>query len=169
MIWNFVGNSIGQIGVMTVRLNKRNPTGSSTEILCCLLFMLMLSFSTYGEELVDATADYDTNNVFARILRGELPAEIVYESKFALAFHDISPKTKVHVLIIPKGPFTNILQFNQNASDEEKLGFLDAISQTAEIMGVDESGFRLISNTGHDGGQTVPHLHVHLMGGEHVR
>ena len=169
MIWNFVGNSIGQIGVMTVRLNKRNPTGSSTEILCCLLFMLMLSFSTYGEELVDATADYDTNNVFARILRGELPAEIVYESKFALAFHDISPKTKVHVLIIPKGPFTNILQFNQNASDEEKLGFLDAISQTAEIMGVDESGFRLISNTGRDGGQTVPHLHVHLMGGEHVR
>ncbi len=148
---------------------KRNPTGIPIQTLYCLLIGLMLSLSTYGEELVDATADYDPNNAFARILRGELPADIVYESEYALAFHDISPRSKVHVLIIPKGPFTNILQFNQNASDEEKLGLLDAISQTAKIMGVDESGFRLVSNTGRDGGQTVPHLHVHLMGGEHVR
>lgn len=79
-----------------------------------------------------------------------------------------NPKAKVHVLIIPKGQYTNVLQFNKNASDEEKLGLLDAIDKTAKIMGVDESGFKLVSNTGHDGGQTVPHFHVHLLGGEHV-
>ena len=146
---------------------KRIPTGSPVAILLSLIVML-LSVAAHGEELVDASADYDTNNVFARILRGELPADIVFESEYALAFHDIRPKARVHVLVIPKGPYTNILQFNQNASSEEKLGLLDAISQTARIMGVDESGFRLVSNTGRDGGQTVPHLHFHLIGGEHL-
>jgi len=152
-----------------MKLNQRIPTGFPTEIVCCLLITLMLSFSAYGEELVDATADYDPGNVFARILRHELPADIVFENEYALAFHDIYPKAKVHVLVIPKGPYTNILQFNANASDAEKLGFLDAISKTAKIMGVDESGFRLVSNTGQDAGQTVAHFHVHLMGGERVR
>ena len=148
---------------------KRIPTGSSIATLFSLITMLLLSFAAHGEELVDATADYDTNNVFAQILRGDLPADIVFESEYALAFHDIKPRARVHVLVIPKGQYTNILQFNQNASSDEKLGLLDAISQTAGIMGVEESGFRLVSNTGHDGGQTVPHLHVHLMGGEHVQ
>jgi len=148
---------------------KRIPTGSSIATLFSLITMLLLSFAAHGEELVDATADYDTNNVFAQILRGDLPADIVFESEYALAFHDIKPRARVHVLVIPKGQYTNILQFNQNASSDEKLGLLDAISQTAGIMGVEESGFRLVSNTGHDGGQTVPHLHVHLMGGEHLR
>jgi len=152
-----------------MKIDSHDSKGHAVVILFCLLALLMLSFPTHGEELVDATATYDTNNVFARILRGELPAEIVYESKFALAFHDIRPRAKVHVLVIPKGPYTNILQFNQNASDQERLGLMDAIARTAEIMGVDESGFRLISNTGQDGGQTVPHLHVHLLGGEHVQ
>jgi diadenosine tetraphosphate (Ap4A) HIT family hydrolase len=147
---------------------KGVPTGSPVAILFSLLIMLLLSCLAHAEERVDAAADYDTNNVFARILRGELPADIVFESEYALAFHDISPKARVHVLVIPKGPYTNILQFNQNASSEEKLGLLDAISQTARIMGVDESGFRLVSNTGRDGGQTVPHLHFHLIGGEHL-
>jgi len=148
---------------------KRIPTGSPVAILFSLFIMLLFSFAAHGEELVDASADYDTNNVFARILRGELPADIVFENEYALAFHDIKPKARVHVLIIPKGPYTNILQFNQDASADEKLGLLDAISQTARIMGVDESGFRLVINTGHDGGQTVPHLHVHLIGGEHLQ
>ena len=148
---------------------KRIPTGSSIAILFSLITMLLLSFAAHGEELVDATADYDTNNVFAQILRGDLPADIVFESEYALAFHDIKPRARVHVLVIPKGQYTNILQFNQSASSDEKLGLLDAISQTASIMGVEESGFRLVSNTGHDGGQTVPHLHVHLMGGKHLR
>ncbi len=151
-----------------MKINSRNKTGSPAESLYFLLIMLMFSFAAHGDELVDATADYDTNNAFARILRDELPAKIVFESEYALAFHDIKPKAKVHVLVIPKGPFTNILQFNQNASDAEKIGFLDAISKTAQVMGVDASGFRLISNTGKHGGQTVPHFHVHLMGGEHV-
>lgn len=148
---------------------KRIPTGSPIANLSSLLIMLLFSIAAHGEELVDATADYDASNVFSRILRGELPADIVFESEYALAFHDIHPKAKVHVLIIPKGAYTNVLQFNANASDAEKLGLLDAISQTARIMGVDESGFRLVSNTGQDGGQTVPHFHVHLMGGEHVQ
>ena len=148
---------------------KGVPTGSPVAILFSLLIMLLLSCLAHAEERVDTAADYDTNNVFARILLGELPADIVFESEYALAFHDISPKARVHVLVIPKGPYTNILQFNQNASSEEKLGLLDAISQTARIMGVDESGFRLVSNTGRDGGQTVPHLHFHLIGGEHLR
>lgn len=148
---------------------KRIRTGFPIVTLPILLMMLLLSFSTYGEELVDATATYDPNNVFARILRGESPADVVYESEYALAFHDIRPRAKVHVLVIPKGAFTNILQFNKNASSAEKLGFLDAISKTAQIMGVNETGFRLVSNTGRDAGQTVPHLHVHIMGGEHLR
>ena len=117
------------------------------------------------EETVDATADYDPGNIFAQILRGEAPAEIVFENEHALAFHDIAPQREVHVLIIPKGPYTNILRFNEGASDTEKLGLLDAISETARIMGVEESGFQLVSNTGHGGNQTVPHLHFHLKGG----
>ena len=148
---------------------KRIPTGSPIANLSSLLIMLLFSIAAHGEELVDATADYDASNVFSRILRGELPADIVFESEYALAFHDINPRAKIHVLIIPRGQFTNIIQFNANASDAEKLGLLDAISQTAKVMGVDESGFRLVSNTGHDGGQTVPHFHVHLIGGEHLQ
>jgi len=144
---------------------KRHPS----VMILSLYAVLMFSFSAIAEELVDATAAYDTNNVFARILRGELPAKIVFENEYALAFHDIRPRANVHILIIPKGQFTNMMQFNAHANDMERLGFLDAISQTAKIMGVDESGFRLISNTGRDGGQTVAHLHVHLLGGEHVQ
>ena len=138
-------------------------------IFCCLFCLISLSFPANSEEPVHATADYDPDNVFARIIRGELPADIVYESEYALAFHDIRPMVKVHVLVIPKGPYTNIMTFNANASDAEKLGFLDAISQTATVMGVDESGFRLVSNTGRHGHQTVPHLHVHVLGGEPVK
>lgn len=152
-----------------MKLNKRISKGFHREILCCILILLMLSFTAHADDLVDATADYDPGNAFARILRDELPADVVFENDYALAFHDIRPRAKVHVLVIPKGPFTNVLEFNQNASDAEKLGFLDAISKTARIMGVDESGFRLISNTGRDAGQTVAHFHIHLMGGEHVQ
>ena len=129
---------------------------------------MALSVSAWAEERVDATAEYDPDNAFARILRGELSAEVVYESQHSLAFHDIAPRAKVHVLVIPKGAYTNILTFNAEASPEEKLDLLNAIGQTARIMGVEESGFRLVSNAGQHGGQTVPHLHVHLLGGEPV-
>jgi len=155
--------------VKTVKADLRKSTGLQTVLLFCMLAIVTLSFPTHAEELVDATADYDSNNVFARILRGDLPADIVFESEYALAFHDINPQAKVHVLIIPKGQYTNITRFNADASDEEKLGFLDAISQTATIMKVDESGFKLVSNTGQHAGQTVPHFHFHLLGGEPVQ
>ena len=107
-----------------------------------------------------------SDTIFGKIIRGEIPSDFLYQDEHCIAINDVNPQAPVHVLVIPKGEYTNILQFDQNASDDEKLGFLDAISQTAEIMGVDESGFRLVSNTGRDGGQTVAHLHVHLMGGE---
>jgi len=147
---------------------NRYPRALVTTLFCCLTTILLSSFPVQAVEFIDATADYDSDNIFARILRGEAPAEIVFENENALAFHDIAPRNKVHVLIIPKGPYSNFMHFNADASDVEKLGLLDAISQTAIIMGVNESGFRLLSNTGQHGKQTVPHLHVHLRGGEPV-
>ncbi len=121
-----------------------------------------------GDAPVDARAAYDPTNAFAQILRGELPADVVFENDHALTFHDIRPQATVHVVVIPKGPYSNINRFNANASSAEKLGFLEAISRTAKIMGVEESGFRLINNTGLDSGQTVAHMHFHLLGGEYV-
>ena len=120
------------------------------------------------EKTVDATAPYDPNNVFARILRKELPADIVYEDEYALAFWDIRPRAKVHIIVIPKGPYNNIIRFTEKASPEEQLGLLNAFRVVAGKMGVKESGFRLLTNTGHNGGQTVPHLHFHILGGEKV-
>jgi|GEM_PF-69736 histidine triad (HIT) family protein len=152
--------------VSTMKMVNRYPTGLVTTLLVCLTAILIPAFSAQAGQLVDATADYDPNNIFARILRGEAPAKIVFENDHALAFHDIAPKNTVHVLVIPKGPYSNFMRFNADATDAEKLGLLDAISQTAIIMGLNESGFRLVCNTGHDGKQTVPHLHFHLRGGE---
>ncbi len=120
------------------------------------------------EKTVDATAPYDQSNVFARILRRELPANIVYENDYALAFWDIRSRAKVHVLVIPKGPYNNFISFTEHASLEEQLGLLRAIHEVAEKMKIKDSGFRLLTNTGHDGGQTVPHLHFHILGGEAV-
>jgi histidine triad (HIT) family protein len=136
-----------------------------------LLAFLLATFNCLAaseEAPVDSNADYDPNNIFAHILQGDLPADVVFENEYAMAFHDIRPKARVHVLVIPKGPYANINRFNEHASDEERLGFLDALSRTAEILGVDASGFRLIANTGPDGGQTVAHMHFHLLGGEYV-
>lgn len=117
---------------------------------------------------VDARAAYDQNNVFARILRREKSADIIYENDHALAFWDIRPRAKVHVLVISKGPYTNIVRFIENASPAEQADLLEALGTVARKMGVSDTGFRLLSNTGHDGGQTVPHLHFHILGGEKV-
>jgi diadenosine tetraphosphate (Ap4A) HIT family hydrolase len=149
-----------------MKMVRRYPTAFLTSLFICLTTVWAPASSARAEQLVDAAADYDPHNIFARILRGEAPARIVFENEHALAFHDIAPKNKVHVLVIPKGPYTNFMRFEADATDAEKLGLLDAISQTAIIMGVNESGFRLVSNTGQHGGQTVPHLHFHLRGGE---
>ena len=109
---------------------------------------------------------YDPGNIFARILRREIPAHTVYEDDFALAFHDIAPQAPIHVLVIPKGPYVSIADFSATASAEEITGFWRAVSKIAEEQGLTHEGFRLISNSGPNSGQEVPHFHVHLFGGK---
>jgi histidine triad (HIT) family protein len=113
---------------------------------------------------------YDQNNIFAKILRGQIPCDKVYESDYALAFKDINPQAKVHVLVIPKGAYVNMDDFSQNASSEEITGLIRALGEVAKIVGVSEytsgKGYRYIGNNGSDGGQEVPHLHFHIVGGE---
>lgn len=109
---------------------------------------------------------YDQNNIFAKIIQGEIPCDKVYEDDFSLAFRDISPKAKIHVLVIPKGMYTGFEDFTENASDKEKVGFSRAISKVIKQLNLSEKGCRLISNLGNDGGQEVPHYHVHILGGE---
>jgi histidine triad (HIT) family protein len=111
---------------------------------------------------------YDDNNVFAKILRGEIPAKKVYEDEFALAFHDIGAKAPVHVLVIPKGKYISIADFGANASDAEITGFYRALSKVAQELDLVEKGFRSIANTGLNGGQEVLHYHVHLLGGKSI-
>jgi len=109
---------------------------------------------------------YDNNNIFAKILRGEIPCKKVYENEFALAFHDINPKAKIHVLVIPKGSYIDMNDFAKNAKDEEIIGLIKALSKVAEIMNISNSGYRYLANNGIDGGQEVPHLHFHIFGGQ---
>lgn len=111
-------------------------------------------------------ADYDENNIFAKILRGEIPCEQVMENEHVLAFNDISPQAPVHILVIPKGAYTDIEDFGSNASPEEITGFWRAVSEISQDLGLHESGFRTIANTGLNGGQEVPHFHVHILGGK---
>ena len=108
--------------------------------------------------------DYDPENIFAKILRGEIPNDTVYESEHALAFNDIRPQAPVHVLVIPKGPYASFDHFTQEAPDAEILGFMRAVGEVCRITGV-EDGFRAISNAREHGVQEVPHLHVHIIGG----
>jgi len=114
---------------------------------------------------VDATQPYDRDNIFARILRGEIPCNKVFEDDWALAFHDIAPQAPVHILVIPKGTYVSWDDFSRNASAEEIAGFVRAVGEVARGLGLVEPGYRLLANTGHHGGQEVPHLHVHLFGG----
>jgi len=111
---------------------------------------------------------YDPNNIFARILRGEIPCKKVYEDAHVLAFHDIHPKAPVHVLICPKGAYTDANDFGTRATPEEIAALFSAIPKIAAAQGVVASGYRLISNCGLNGGQEVPHLHFHLLGGKHI-
>ena len=109
---------------------------------------------------------YDDNNIFARILRGEIPAKIIYEDDHVLAFHDAFPKAPVHALVIPKGKYTDIADFTANASDEEIIGLNRAVSIVVDRLGLRGAGFRTIANTGQNGGQEVPHYHLHIIGGK---
>lgn len=108
---------------------------------------------------------YDPNNIFAMILRGEIPCNKVHETAHALAFHDIAPAAKVHVLVIPKGDYISAHDF-VNAPAALQHGFWQAVKETAEMLGVATSGYRLISNHGTDAGQLVAHFHVHILAGE---
>jgi diadenosine tetraphosphate (Ap4A) HIT family hydrolase len=114
----------------------------------------------------DATAPYDESNIFARILRGELPCTKVYEDEHALVFHDISPQAPLHLLVIPKGAYVSWDDFSRRGSAEEIAGFVKAVGHVAREAGLVEPGYRLLSNVGVNGGQVVPHLHVHILGGK---
>jgi len=114
---------------------------------------------------IDATRPYDDSNIFARILRGEIPARIVHDDEHALAFHDVNPQASVHILVIPKGPYVSWDDFSARGSAEEIAGFVRTVGHVAREQGLVEPGYRLLANVGPNGGQEVPHLHVHLFGG----
>ncbi|HOO80993.1 MAG TPA: histidine triad nucleotide-binding protein [Alphaproteobacteria bacterium] len=109
--------------------------------------------------------NYDNQNIFAKILRGEIPCDKVYEDEYALAFKDIDPKAPVHILIIPTGRYVSIDDFGKRASVEEVAGFFAAVAKIVNEQGLNKNGFRSIANTGVDGGQEVPHFHLHILGG----
>ncbi|MBY0462206.1 MAG: histidine triad nucleotide-binding protein [Alphaproteobacteria bacterium] len=109
---------------------------------------------------------YDPNNIFAKILRGEIPCKKISEDEFYLAFHDIQPRAPIHALVIPKSAYKDVYDFNQNAKNEEIIGFCKGINQVTQLLNLNQDGFRLISNSGVYGGQEVPHYHVHLLGGK---
>ena len=114
---------------------------------------------------IDATLPYDDQNIFAKILRGEIPNRTVYEDEWALAFHDINPQAPVHVLVIPKGAYVSWDDFSACGTEAEIAGFVRAVGTVARDLGLVEPGYRLLANVGQHGHQEVPHFHVHLFGG----
>ena len=114
---------------------------------------------------IDATLPYDDANIFARILRGEIPCTKVHEDEYALAFHDINAQAPVHILVIPKGAYVSWDDFSARASDGEIAGFVRTVGHVAREQGLVAPGYRLLANAGLNSGQEVPHLHVHLFGG----
>ena len=116
--------------------------------------------------------NYDKNNIFAKILRGEIPCKKIYEDKYILAFYDVNPQKKIHALVIPKGAYINLDDFSSKASEKEIVGLIRGIGTVAKKIGVSEvekgGGYRSLVNVGKDGGQEVHHLHFHIFGGESV-
>jgi diadenosine tetraphosphate (Ap4A) HIT family hydrolase len=111
---------------------------------------------------------YDPQNIFAKILRGEIPCSKVYEDEHVLAFDDIAPQAPVHTLVIPKGPYASVSEMSAEASAEELAALMKALGTVAALKGVKDSGYRVIANTGQDGAQDVPHLHFHILGGRPI-
>jgi len=114
---------------------------------------------------------YDDNNIFAKILRGEIPCKKIYEDNFVFSFYDINPQKKIHALVIPKGKYINLDHFSSKASTDEIVGLLKGINIVAKKLGISSEngkGYRALANISEDGGQEVPHLHFHLFGGEKV-
>ena len=115
--------------------------------------------------------NYDDNNIFAKIIRGEIPCKKIYEDDYVLSFHDINPQKKIHALVIPKGKYIDLDDFSLNASREEMVGLLKGINLVAKKLGISTEvgkGYRVLANISDDGGQEVHHLHFHLFGGERV-
>lgn len=115
---------------------------------------------------VDATQHYDPDNIFAKILRGEIPCDTVYEDDYALAFHDIAKQAPTHILVIPRGAYVGWDDFSATASEAEIAGFVRAVGIVARDLGLVEPGYRLLANSGRDAGQEVPHLHIHVFAGK---
>lgn len=115
---------------------------------------------------IDPTLEYDNQNIFAKILRGEIPCRKVFEDEWALAFDDINPQAPVHVLVIPKGAYVSWDDFSAKASDVEIAGFIRAVGHVGGELGLVEPGYRLLANIGMDAHQEVPHLHIHIFGGK---
>ena len=115
---------------------------------------------------VSGLGPYDDSNIFARLLRGEIPSRRIYEDEWAVAFHDIAPQAAVHVLVVPRGRYVSWADFARDGSDAELAGFVRAVGTVARQLGLEEAGYRALANVGHHGGQEVPHFHVHLFGGE---
>ena len=114
---------------------------------------------------------YDNSNIFAKILRNEIPCTKIYEDKFVLSFHDINPQKKIHALVIPKGKYIDLDDFSTNASSDEMVGLLKGINIVAKKLGISTDvgkGYRVLANISDHGGQEVPHLHFHLFGGENI-
>ena len=114
---------------------------------------------------------YDENNIFAKILRNEIPCNKIYEDDYVLSFHDINPQKKIHALVIPKGKYIDLDDFSLKASSDEMVGLIKGINKVAKILGISTEvgqGYRALSNISSDGGQEVPHLHFHLFGGEKI-
>jgi len=113
---------------------------------------------------------YDKNNIFAKILRGEIPCNKIYENEYVLSFYDINPKKKLHILVIPKGEYVDLDHFNVNATEKEITEFSKSITHIVKMLKISstEKGYRVITNTGQNGGQEVPHLHCHIFGGEEI-
>jgi len=114
---------------------------------------------------IDATKPYDDNNIFARIIRGEIPSKKIYEDEHVLAFHDINPLSPTHILVIPKGNYVSWDDFSERAPDAEIASFVRAAGKIARDEGLVEPGYRLLANVGPNSGQEVPHLHLHIFGG----
>lgn len=117
---------------------------------------------------IDATQPYDANNIFAKILRGEIPCQQVYRDEWSLAFHDINPQAPTHILVIPTGAYVSWDDFSARGSAEEIAGFVRAVGHVARDAGLVAPGYRLLANIGQHGHQEVPHLHVHLFGGRQM-
>ncbi len=117
---------------------------------------------------VSGLGEYDDQNVFGKVLRGEIPSRKVFENEWALAFHDISPQAPVHVLVIPKGRYVSLADFTAKAGDAEIAGFFRAVGAVAKHLELEAAGYRVLANMGEDAGQEVPHFHVHLFGGRRL-